>query len=305
MTYLTKTLLVVAGPTAVGKTAISIQLAKYFDTVILSCDSRQFFREMNIGTAKPDVDELQVVPHYFINSHSIFDNYSVGDFEQDALKLLSQLFENQSIVIMAGGSGLYIKAVCEGLDQFPAVDKKIREQIVEKYEQEGIAYLQNTLQQLDPVYFTQVDTQNPQRMIRALEICLSTGQPFSSFRQQKKVNRPFQIVKIGLTMEREQLYERINKRVEKMMGAGLLEEVKKLYPHKKLNPLQTVGYQELFNYLDGHISLEEAVALIQRNTRRYAKRQYTWFRKDKDIHWFEVNDYNSIIDFLAQKFPTI
>jgi tRNA dimethylallyltransferase len=287
-------LIVIAGPTAIGKTDLAITLARRLDTVILSSDSRQFYRQTSIGTAKPSGEELKAVPHYFINSLDITDNYSVGSFERDALQLLDTQFKQHGAVLMVGGSGLYIRAVCEGLDEFPAISEDIRMQINLKFKVEGITYLQETLRQLDPDYYAIVDTNNPHRMIRALEICMGTGQTFSSFWTRSATERPFKCIKIALNTDRAALYERINKRVDKMMELGLEAEARELYPQKELNALQTVGYQELFDYFDGIHTLTEAVELIKRNTRRYAKRQLTWLRKDSDFLWFEPTDVEGI-----------
>lgn len=287
-------LIVIAGPTAIGKTDLAITLARRLDTVILSSDSRQFYRQTSIGTAKPSGEELKAVPHYFINSLDITDNYSVGSFERDALQLLDTQFKQHGAVLMVGGSGLYIRAVCEGLDEFPEISEDIRMQINLKFKVEGIAYLQETLRQLDPDYYAIVDTNNPHRMIRALEICMGTGQTFSSFWTRSATERPFKCIKIALNTDRAALYERINKRVDKMMELGLEAEARELYPQKELNALQTVGYQELFGYFDGIHTLTEAVELIKRNTRRYAKRQLTWLRKDPDFLWFEPTDVEGI-----------
>ncbi|MBP7533359.1 MAG: tRNA (adenosine(37)-N6)-dimethylallyltransferase MiaA [Chitinophagales bacterium] len=287
-------LIVIAGPTAIGKTDLAITLARRLDTVILSSDSRQFYRQTSIGTAKPSGEELKAVPHYFINSLDITDNYSVGSFERDALQLLDTQFKQHGAVLMVGGSGLYIRAVCEGLDEFPAISEDIRMQINLKFKVEGITYLQETLRQLDPDYYAIVDTNNPHRMIRALEICMGTGQTFSSFWTRSATERPFKCIKIALNTDRAALYERINKRVDKMMELGLEAEARELYPQKELNALQTVGYQELFGYFDGIHTLTEAVELIKRNTRRYAKRQLTWLRKDPDFLWFEPTDVEGI-----------
>ncbi|MEZ4883399.1 MAG: tRNA (adenosine(37)-N6)-dimethylallyltransferase MiaA [Chitinophagales bacterium] len=296
-----KHLLVVAGPTAVGKTCLSIKLAQRLDTSILSCDSRQFFKEMNVGTAKPCMRELSAVPHLFINHLSITDNYTVGDYEKDALKVLQDLFEQKKVVLMTGGSGLYVKAVCNGLDNFPAIAKEIRADIIAKFEQNGLSFLQELLKRLDPQYYAEVDLNNPQRLIRALEICVGTGKSYSSFRTSPRANRPFNIIKVGLRLDRCELYERINQRVDAMMKDGLLEEAKKLYPFRHLNALQTVGYKELFEYFDGLHDLEKAVELIKRNTRRYAKRQMTWFCKDPNISWFHPLDVGNILTFVSER----
>lgn len=298
-------LIVIAGPTAIGKTNLAITLAQRLDTIILSSDSRQFYRQTSIGTAKPSNDELTAAPHYFINSLDITDNYNVGSFERDALQLLDTQFKQHQSVIMVGGSGLYIRAVCEGLDEFPEVPTTIRATINHHYQTEGITYLQTNLQQLDPNYYAVVDTNNPQRMIRALEVCMGTNKPFSSFLVRNANSRPFKCIKIALDTNRATLYNRINKRVDDMMAMGLEAEARNLYPFKQLNALQTVGYQELFSYFDGSISLTQAVALIKQNTRRYAKRQLTWLRKDPEFLWFEPTDIDAIwatiVDILSEK----
>ncbi|MGB1206067.1 MAG: tRNA (adenosine(37)-N6)-dimethylallyltransferase MiaA [Chitinophagales bacterium] len=296
-----KYLLILTGPTAVGKTALSLHLAQHFQTPILSCDSRQFFRELNIGTAKPTAKETKVAQHFFINSHSIFEPYTVGDFERDALQLLEVLFQKHDIVIMTGGSGLYIRAICEGLDKFPETPPNIRAEIAAEYQEKGISYLQNELQKLDKTYFDEVDIHNPQRMMRALEVCKTTGKAFSDFRNKTKEKRPFESIKIALQLERELLYERINQRVEMMLLAGLEAEAKEMYEHRHLNALQTVGYKEWFDYFEGYIDQKEAIRLIKRNTRRYAKRQLTWLRKDKEFVWFSPFQLEEITTFVEKK----
>lgn len=286
----TKTLVCVVGPTAIGKTTVGIQLAQHLQTVILSADSRQFYQEMNIGTAKPTFEELAAIPHHFINSHRLTDVYSAGDFERDALQLLEELFVHRDIVLLVGGSGLFVDAVCQGLDDLPQPSPGVRDQLNHLHEHEGLVHLQQRLEKVDPVYYGEVDIQNPQRVIRALEVYESTGLPFSYFRKQQRKKRPFQVRKLGLNTDRVCLYERINTRVDAMMEAGLLDEVKSLLPYRDLPPLQTVGYAELFDYLDGNYTLSEAVSRIKQNTRRYAKRQLTWFRKDPHTVWFEPSD---------------
>lgn len=288
-------LIIITGPTAVGKTSLSLELAQQLDTVIVSCDSRQFYQEMSIGTAKPSTDELAQVQHYFINHRSIHQPYSVGDYEKEAIKLLDELFETKEQVLMVGGSGLFIKAVCEGLDQFPNVDPHIRLQLQQNFEEKGITSLQEQLAILDPIYYQEVDRQNPQRIMRALEVCLSTNKPYSSFRSQAKKKRSFIPIYVVLTRNRDELYARINTRVDWMLEQGLLEEAQKLYPFRYLNALQTVGYTELFDYFDQKISLEEAIRLIKRNTRRYAKRQLTWFRKQEGIHYLVTTNISDMI----------
>lgn len=282
----TKTVIAVVGPTAIGKTARAIDLANTFDTEILSADSRQFYKEMHIGTAVPSKVELNATKHHFIQHKSIFDAYSVGHFESDALRLLEQLFEHKGIVILVGGSGLYVDAVINGLDVFPKVAPSIRENLNMEWKAQGLPYLQQQLKQLDPNYYQKVDLNNPYRVIRALEICVGTKRPYSSYLSQKKKERPFKTIYLGLQAERTMVYDRINARVDQMLEAGLVEEAKTLLPHKNLNALQTVGYQELFKYFEGVINLDTAIEEIKKNTRRFAKRQLTWLRKNKEIQWF-------------------
>ena len=289
-----KILLTVVGPTAIGKTSLAIDLALHFGTEIISCDSRQFFKEMSIGTAVPSSEELAQVKHHFIQHKSIFDTYSVGDFERDVITLLKELFKQHNVVIMVGGSGLYADAVVYGLDDFPEVSPEIRNELNELYQKQGITYLQTRLKDLDPIQYTQMDVQNPQRMMRALEVCIASGKPYSSFLNKKETLRDFTNITIGLTAEREVVYNRINERVELMLENGLLIEAQTLFPHKKLNALQTVGYRELFNFFEGKTSLDFAIEEIKKNTRRFAKRQYTWFHKNKDINWFEINQLDKL-----------
>jgi len=281
------TLFVLTGPTAIGKTGVAIRLARELNTEILSADSRQFFREMSIGTAKPSQEELNAVPHHFINSLSILDDYDAGKYEQGALALLTKLFEKHSTLILCGGSGMYIDAVCKGFDQLPEVEESQRKKLNDIFETQGISALQNLLREHDPDHYQYVDLNNPHRLIRALEITLSTGTPYSSLRKGKASERPFRIIKVGLTTDREVLYRRINERVDAMMDMGLLQEVITLIPNKKLNALQTVGYKELFDHLEGKYSLADAVALIKQNTRRFSKRQLTWFKKDESTVWLD------------------
>lgn len=285
-----KTLIVIAGPTAVGKTAAAIRLGCHFQTEILSADSRQFYKEMSIGTAKPSPEELAAAKHHFIGSHSITETYTVGDFEQEALRILDEVFSRHDVAIMVGGSGLFIRAVCEGFDELPVAEPAIRDHLNHQYAEKGIGYLQEQLKAADPVYYNQVDLNNPQRLIRALEVYRTTGQPFSGYRTAKQHIRPFRIIKIGLNMAREQLYARINQRVDVMMSEGLLDEVRELLPYRNLNPLQTVGYTELFDYLQGKTDLPTAIELIKQHTRQFAKRQLTWFNKDKEITWLNPFD---------------
>ena len=282
-----KYLIVIAGPTGIGKTNLSISIAKKYNTDIISCDSRQFYKEMTIGTAVPSKEELNSAKHYFIQNKSITENYSVVDFERDAIELLEKLFKKHQVLIMVGGSGLYVDAVVKGLDSFPIVPNDVRKQLKSEFEVKGIEYLQNELKELDPDYYKQVDIQNTQRVIRALEVCRASGKPFSSFRKNKNPNRNFDTLYIGLTAEREVIYERINQRVDLMIEYGLVEEVEKLKAFRHLNALQTVGYRELFDYFDGKLTLEEAISEIKKNTRRFAKRQGTWFRKNTTIEWFD------------------
>ena len=290
-----KTLLVIVGATAVGKTALTIRLAQALHTSILSADSRQFFREMQIGTARPDTLEMNNIPHYLLGHISIEQTYTVSDFEQEALGILDKLFQNQDTVILTGGSGLYVKVLCEGIDPIPQIEPSWREKVQQAYQENGLSFLQKELALLDAKYFAEVDQQNPQRLMRALEVCWATGKPFSDFRQGRKQERPFRAIKIGLERPREELYERINMRVDTMLAKGLLEEVKTLLPYKNHNALQTVGYKEIFDYLEGIHNWEEAVRLIKQNTRHYAKRQMTWFKKDKEIQWFHPEAYEEIL----------
>lgn len=295
------TLLVISGPTAVGKTDLCINLAKKFNTSIVSADSRQFYREMNIGTAKPSLAELHEIRHYFINSLSIHENYDVWKFEKDALLTIGQLFQNQNPVILTGGSGLYIDALTNGLDEIPHVDSAIRRELTEAYSQHGIIVLQTKLKDLDPIYHHQVDLRNPQRLIRALEVCIGTGKPFSSFRVKRIINRPFKLIKIALEREREELYNRINQRMDQMIANGLFEEASQLFPYRHLNALQTVGYKEIFDHLAGNYDSEEAVRLLKRNSRRYAKRQMTWLKNGGDYSWFHPSELDKITQFITDQ----
>ncbi len=297
------TLVVVAGPTAVGKTAAAIKLAQHFDTAVVSADSRQFFREMSIGTAKPDENELAAAKHYFINSHSISESFSVGDFEKQGLALLDELFKTHNKVILAGGSGLYIKAICEGFDDLPVADTAVREKLNLELEEKGLEVLQEKLKQVDPDYYNEVDLNNPQRIIRALEVFETSGKAFSSYRNATVNKRPFNVIKLMLDMPREKLYERINLRVDLMVKQGLVQEVQSLLPYRYLNALNTVGYSEIFDYFDGKTSLDEALLLIKQNTRRFAKRQLTWFRKDKDFIWFDAGAPN-VVDQMVKTIET-
>ena len=300
-----KTLISIVGPTAIGKTELSIFLAEKLQTEILSADSRQFYKEMHIGTAKPDAEELAAAPHHFIGNLSAEQDYSAGQFEKDALDKLEELFQKHDTIIAIGGSGLYLKALWEGLDDFPEIPKSLRAELTAKYEAEGLEALAEQLKTLDPEFYKSAEIRNPQRVIRALEVTLHSGQPFSYFKKQKAQNRDFRVLKIGLQMEREALYNRINTRVDKMLEAGLEEEARALYPKKQLNALQTVGYQEFFDYFDGAISREKAIELIKRNSRRYAKRQITWFRKVEDIHWFSPAEKKQIFAFVSDQIAQV
>ena len=279
--------IIIVGPTAVGKTALAIQLAQHFSTQIISADSRQCFKELNIGVAKPSADELQLVKHYFISSHSIHEEVNASVFEQFALEKIETIFKSNDVAVMVGGTGLYVKAFCEGMDEVPAIDPSVRQTILDKYNTYGIEWLKEQVKQNDNDFFISSEIQNPQRMMRALEVKLSTGKSILSFQKQTKKERPFKIIKIGLELPREQLIERINHRVDVMMKDGLLEEVTALQQHKKLNALQTVGYKEIFDYLDGISTFDGAVEAIKINTRQYAKRQMTWFKRDKEISWHQ------------------
>lgn len=293
-----KYLIVIGGPTASGKTAVAIDVAKHFGTEIISADSRQFYREMNIGTAKPSPAELATVPHHFINSQSIENEYTVGDFEREALQLLNRLFEKHDHVVMAGGSGLFIQAVCEGLDEFPPVPDEVKNHLEEEFRLRGLPFLQEELKAKDPFYFEEVDRQNPQRLLRALGVCRASGRPYSDFRTGHKATRHFTPVYILLASERQTLYTRINDRVDTMMANGLLEEANSLFPQRHKKALQTVGYQELFDYFERNTTLDEAVALVKQNSRRYAKRQLTWFRKHGDWRSFQPDQLTDILAFI-------
>lgn len=295
-----KTLIIIAGPTAIGKTALAIRLAQHFNTEIISADSRQFYKEMAIGTAKPDPEELNAVKHHFIDSHSVTDTFTAGNFEKETLKVLESLFKKHDQVIMAGGSGLFINAICNGFDELPVATHETRMQLNKDLEIHGIEYLQEKLRATDPVYFAEVDINNPQRLIRALEVYQTTGRAFSSYRTKGRKSRPFNIISIALNTDREKLYKRINSRVDQMISSGLVDEVKGLLKYRHLNALQTVGYSEIFDYLDGKCSLEEAIEKIKQNTRRFAKRQITWFKKSDDIKWFDPSDYDNILNYLNQ-----
>lgn len=297
-----KYLITVIGPTAIGKTALAIEIAKHYKCEIISADSRQFFKEMEIGTAVPSKAELKAAKHHFIQNISIFDEYTVGDFERDAIAKLDELFKENDYAVMVGGSGLYIDAVLKGFDEFPEIEPSVREAIIANYEKNGIIYLQNELQRLDPVHYEKVAKENPQRLMRALEVCIGSGKPYSSFLNIKKNSRSFMPIVVGLDADREVMYNRINQRVNIMVASGLIEEAGKLHPNKKLNALQTVGYRELFSHLDGEITLDFAIEEIKKNTRRFAKRQMTWFKRNENATWFDfTTPLPEIINYIETK----
>lgn len=293
-----KKLIVIAGPTAVGKTDLAISVAKKLKTEIISADSRQFFREMEIGTAKPSGSALQEVPHHFVNSHSINEEYDAAQFADDALKAVEQVFHDHTTCVMCGGSGLYIKAVCEGFDEIPDIEPSIREAITRNYELNGLPWLQDEMKKQDPDYYEVIDQQNPHRLIRALEVKIGIGKSLSAYFRNKKLSRDFEILKIGLELPRELLYERIDSRMDAMISQGLFEEAKALLPFRARQALQTVGYKEIFDYLDGEYDREEAIRLLKRNSRRYAKRQLTWFKKDKEFVWFDARKQEEILKYI-------
>lgn len=296
------TLITIVGPTAIGKTVLSIQLANAFSASIISCDSRQFFKEMTIGTAVPEPKELATAKHYFIQNRSVFDSYNVGEFERDALEKLEALFKENPIQIMVGGSGLYVDAVLNGLDYFPEVDPKIRETLLLKLEKEGIEVLQKQLKELDLETYKLIAIDNPHRIMRALEVCIGSGIPYSTFKNKPKKQRNFNNIKIGLNADREIIYNRINRRVDAMIENGLIEEAKTLFAHKELNALQTVGYRELFSFFDGNFTKEFAISEIKKNSRRFAKRQLTWFKRDENILWFDyLTDKTTIVSQVSEK----
>jgi tRNA dimethylallyltransferase len=303
-----KYLITIVGPTAIGKTVLSINLANHYNCEIVSCDSRQFFKEMTIGTAVPNPEELAAATHHFIQNKSIFDNYTVGDFEKEALSKIEELFQNNDYVILVGGSGLYVDAILKGFDEFPTIDPSVRENVNSKYKELGIEYLQQQLAALDPEYYKTITSenpqtlQNPQRMMRFVEVCIGSGKPYSSFLNQEKNNRNFTPILIGLEAERSVIYDRINQRVDIMINEGLLAEAEKLYPNKELNALQTVGYRELFSYFDGEFTLPFAIEEIKKNTRRFSKRQLTWFKRKENTKWFDyLADRNKIISYINEQ----
>lgn len=295
------TLIVVVGPTGSGKSALAVELAKHYGAPIISTDSRQVYRGLPIGTAQPTVDELAAAKHYFIADREVEDNFNCGRYETEALALLEELFKDNRYVVAVGGSGLYVKALCEGMDSLPEADDAVREMLKSRLESEGIGSLVEELRRLDPKYAEEVDLCNPARVMRALEVCLTTGKPYSEQRSGTIAERWFNIVKIGTDMPRDVLYERIDRRVDMMVEEGLVEEARAMYPKRALNSLQTVGYREMFDYFDGTISLAEAIELVKRNSRRYAKRQLTWFRRDESIGWFAPTDLEHIIEFIDSK----
>jgi tRNA dimethylallyltransferase len=303
-----KYLITIVGPTAIGKTSLSIALAQHFSCEIISCDSRQFYKEMTIGTAVPNELELSSAKHHFVHNKSIFESYNVGDFEKEAISKLNELYKTNDFVILVGGSGLYVDAILKGIDDIPEVDKSIRDAVMSEFEINGIGYLQEYLKKLDPNYYAELTQKNPQtllnpqRMMRFVEVCIGTGKPYSSFINQKKNQRSFTPILIGLEAKREIIYHRINQRVDIMMNEGLLAEAKKVYPQKELNALQTVGYKELFSYFDNEIALEFAIEEIKKNTRRFAKRQLTWFKRNPETKWFEYDvNKGEIIEFINNK----
>lgn len=298
MDFSGKKMLVIVGPTAVGKTALAIRVAKHFQAEIISADSRQIYKELAIGTAKPTTEELKEVKHHFVNSHSIHEDYDAAQFGEEALALTYELFKNYNHVVVCGGSGLYVKALLEGFDDIPEVADEIRDQLIEEFETKGLGWLQNKMRELDPEYFKKVDQQNPVRLMRALEVRIATGKSISTFQTRAKRILPFQVIKIGLELERARLYERIDNRMDEMIAKGLFKEAKSFYPYKSLNALQTVGHREIFEHMDGGYDRGEAVRLLKRNSRRYAKRQLTWFKRDEEIRWFNSDDLGAIIEYI-------
>jgi len=293
-----KSVIVITGPTGVGKTGLSIELAQTLHCSIISADSRQIFKEMTIGTAAPGPEQLQRAKHYLVGTRSIFDYYSAYEYEQEAMELVSRHFQEKDYVILTGGSMMYIDAFCNGIDELPTIDQELRESLQETYQKEGLESIRRQLKMLDPDFYKQVDLKNPKRVIHALEICLMTGRPYSELRTNTKKNRPFRIIKIGLDMDRNLLHHRINQRVEQMIQEGLEQEARDLHEHKNLNSLNTVGYRELFDYFDGNISREKAIELIKRNSRRYARKQLSWFRRDKEINWFSPDSSEEVFTFV-------
>lgn len=295
------TLIVVLGPTGVGKSNISLQLATHYHSEIISADSRQLYRELQIGTAVPSTEDRHLVPHHFIQTRSVVDYYNVSEYENEAITLIEQLFQNINLLILTGGSMMYVDTICKGIDDIPTVDPDIRNEVISWYNENGIEALRKRLSEVDPEYYKIVDQNNPKRMLHAVEVHQMTGKPITSFRKNTVIKRPFRILKVGINQDRAKLYERINHRVEQMMAAGLLDEAKSVYQYRHLNSLNTVGYKELFSFIDGECSLEEAVDLIKRNTRKYARKQLTWFRRDQEIKWFEPEQVQQIIEYIDQK----
>lgn len=296
-----KKLIVIAGPTAVGKTSVAIRLARAFATAVVSADSRQMFREMNIGTAKPTQEERRGIPHYFVDSHSVADEYDAAMYAREALTVIDDLFRTKDQVILCGGSGLYIRGVCDGFDDIPEVPDQIRTDLMAQYEQYGIAWLQKRMRELDPDALKSMDEKNPHRLIRALEVKLHTGESIVSFHTNKKQERNFDAIKIGLTLPREELYARIDSRMDDMITKGLFEEARALYPLRHHNALQTVGYQEIFDFMEGKYDYDECVRLLKRNSRRYAKRQLTWFKRDTGFAWFAPHEIDNVLNYLKSK----
>ena len=293
-----KTLIIIAGPTAVGKTDLCVKLAKLLNTEVVSADSRQFYRELGIGTAKPTLEEMDGVKHHFIDSHSIQDYYSVGDFERDCLAVLEDIFQQKDVAILTGGSGMFIKMITDGIDEMPEADLVLRQNLAQRLENEGLVVLTNELKNLDPIHYEQVDIHNTQRVLRALEVCISTGQAFSSFRKNQKVERPFKMIKIALERPREELYARIDKRMDMMLANGLEAEAKSVMEFREHYALKTVGYREIYEHLDGQYDREEMIRLLKRNSRRYAKRQMTWFKNQDEFHWVDAKNEAEIIAFI-------
>lgn len=297
-----KTLIVITGPTAVGKTALCLDIAQHYGIPIINADSRQIYKELQIGTASPTAEQLSQVKHYFVGTLSLNDYYSASLFEQQVLEILDSEFREHDYALMTGGSMMYIDAVCNGIDDIPTVDDETREKLKSRLANEGLEPLVEELRKLDPEYYEIVDKQNPRRVVHGLEICLMTGKTYTSFRKREKKQRPFRIIKIGLNRDREELYNRINQRVDQMMNDGLLKEAQQLYPMRQMNALNTVGYKEMFTYLDGIWSLEEAIERIKGNTRRYARKQLTWYKKDEQIRWFHPDDKDNIISYISQDY---
>ncbi len=293
-----KTLIVIVGPTGVGKTELCLKVAEAFGTVIVNADSRQIFKEIPVGTAAPTIAERRRIRHFFVGNLHIDQYYNASMFENDVIALLDTLFKEKDYVIMSGGSMMYVDAVCNGIDDIPTVDTATRSKVMREYEEKGLDYICGRLEELDPEYYSIVDKRNPKRVIHAVEICLSTGRTYTSFRVNAKKDRPFNIIKVGLTLDREQLYERIDGRVDRMVAVGLIQEAEKMYPYRNLNSLNTVGYKELFDYFDGKCTLEEAVFRIKCDTHKYCRKQLTWFKRDKDIHWFSPNNVEEIINYI-------